>query len=97
MVLNVCNVRHRPLNSEVNIVIEDSEEGGADVVGTTGGALGVVGGAEDVASGMGIVEGATGESDMIFAGILACCDYCGCSSCGIFGCAGLAEAPGGAT
>ena len=63
----------------------------------TGGISGVVEGAEDVASGMGIVEGATGASDMIFAGILACCDYCGCSSCGIYGCAGLAEAPGGAT
>ena len=66
MVLNVCNVRHRPLNSEVDIVIEDSEEGGADVAGTTGGALGVVGGAEDVALSMGTVEGVVGTSGMIF-------------------------------
>ena len=79
------------------MVIVDSDVGGVNVASMTGGISGVVGGAEDVASGMGIVEGATGESDMIFAGILACCDYCGCSSCGIFGCAGLAEAPGGAT
>ena len=41
------------------MVIEDSDGGGgADVAGTTGGALRVVGGAEDVASSVGTVEGA---------------------------------------
>ena len=79
------------------MVIVDSNGEGADVAGTTGGVPRVVGGVEDVASSMGIVEGATGASDMISVGISAYCGYYGCSSCGIFGCAGLAEAPGGAT
>ena len=43
------------------MVIEDSDGRGADVVGTTGGALEVVGGAEDVASGVGTIEGAAGD------------------------------------
>ena len=37
------------------MVIEDSDGGGADVAGTTSGASGVVGVAENVASGVGTV------------------------------------------
>ena len=57
-------------------------------------------GAEDVASGVGTVEGAVGAGGMISTGIsacCACCGYCGCLSCGIFGCVGLAGVPEGAT
>ena len=79
------------------MVIEDSDGRGADVVGTTGGALGVVGGAEDVASGVSTVEGAAGVGGMTSIGILACCAYGGCSSCGNSGGAGIYEALGGAT
>ena len=90
--VNVCNVWHRPLNSKADMVIVDLDRGGANVAGTTGGVSGVVGGAEDVASSVGTIEGATGAGDMIFVGISAYCAYCGIS-----GCAGLAGAPGGAT
>ena len=78
------------------MVIVDSD-GGVDVASTNGGVPRVVGGVEDVASSMGIVEGAAGAGGMISVGILTCCGYCGCSSCGISGCASLAGAPGGAT
>ena len=54
----------------------------------------MVGGAEDVASGMSIVEGVVGADAMIFVGISACC---GCSSCGISGCSGPAGTIGCAT
>ena len=82
------------------MVIEDSDGGDADVAGTTGGASRVVGGAEDVASGMGTVEGTAGAGGMISVGISACCAYYaygGCSSYG--GCrgAGISGAPRGAT
>ena len=76
------------------MVIEDSDGGGADVAGTTGGASGVVGGAKDVASGVSTVEGAAEAGAMISVGISACCGY---SSCGISGYAGLVGAPGCAT
>ena len=79
------------------MVIVDSDGGGVDVVGTTGGVSGVIGGAEDVASSMGTVEGAVGAGDMISAGISACCACCGYSSCGISRCASLVGAPRGAT
>ena len=65
-----------------------------DVAGTTSGVPRVVGGAEDVASGMSIVEGVVGADAMIFVGISACC---GCSSCGISGCSGPAGTIGCAT
>ena len=65
-----------------------------DVAGTTSGVPRVVGGAEDVASGVSTVEGAARASGMISGGMSACC---GCSSCGISGCVGLAGAPGNAT
>ena len=64
------------------MVIEDSDGRGADVVGTTGGASGVVGGVEDVASGVSTIEGAAGVGGMISIGIAACCAYGGCSFCG---------------
>ena len=82
------------------MVIEDSDGRGADVVGTTGGALEVVGGAEDVALGVGTSEGAVGAGGMISVGILtcyACYAYGGCSSCGGSGGAGISGAPRGAT
>ena len=79
------------------MVIVDSDGGGADVAGTTGGVLGVVRRAEDVASGVGTVEGAAGEGGMVSTGILAYCGYCGYSSYGNSRGAGLARAPGGAT
>ena len=79
------------------MVIVDSDGGGVDVAGTTGGLPKVVGGAEDVASGVGIVEGAAGAGGMISVGISACCACCGYLSCGNSGCVGLARAPRGAT
>ena len=57
----------------------------------------MVGGAEDVASGMGIIEGATGAGGMISVGISARCACGGCSSYGNSGGAGISGAPGGAT
>ena len=74
------------------MVIVDSDGGGADVVGTPGGVSGVVGEVKDVASGVVTIEGAVVADDMIFVGIST---YCAC--CGIFGCAGLVGALGGAT
>ena len=82
------------------MVIEDLDGGGADVAGTTGGASRVVGGAEDVASGMGTVEGTAGAGGMIFVGILAYCacyPYGDCSSCGGSKGAGIYGALRGAT
>ena len=49
------------------MVIEDSDGGGADVAGTADGASGIVGGAEDVTSGVGTI----GAGGMISAGISA--------------------------
>ena len=51
------------------MVILDLDGWGADVAG--GGVLGVVRGADDVASG--VVEGTVGVGAMIFVGISACC------------------------
>ena len=80
------------------MVIEDSDGGGgADVAGTTGGALRVVGGAEDVASGVGTIEGAVGAGGMISVGISTCCAYDDCSSYGGSGRVGISGAPRGAT
>ena len=79
------------------MVIEDLDGGGADVAGTTGGALGVVRRAEDVALGVGTAEGAVGAGGMISVGILACCACGGCSFCGGSGGAGISGATGGAT
>ena len=59
------------------MVIEDSDGGGADVAGTADGASGIVGGAEDVTSGVGTI----GAGGMIFVGISACYAYCACGSC----------------
>ena len=98
--VNVYNVWHRPLNSEIDMEILYLDGWGMDVAGTTGGVLGVVGGAEDVASGVSTVEGAAGASAMISIGISASCTCygcCGCSSCGISGCSGPIGAPGWAT
>ena len=81
----------------MDMVIVNLDEGGADVVGTTGGVPGVVGGAADVASGVSTVEGAARAGVMISVGISTCCTCCGCSSYGIFGCSILAGAPGCAT
>ena len=97
MVLNVCNVRHRPLNSKLHIVIEDSDGGGANVAGTTSKASKVVEGAEDVASGVGTVEGTVGVGGMISISISNCCACGGCSSYGDYGGAGIYGALGGAT
>ena len=52
----------------------------------------MVGGAEDVASGVGTVEGVARAGGMISVGISACCGY---SSYGISRCAGLVGAFGG--
>ena len=76
------------------MVIEDSDGGGADVAGTISGASRVVRGAEDVASGVGTIEGVAGAGDMISVGILACCACGGCSSCGGSRGAGISEALG---
>ena len=79
------------------MMIEDSDGEGADVVGTTGRASGVVRGAEDVASGVGTIEGAAGAGDMISIGISACCACGGFSSRGGSGGAGISGAPRGVT
>ena len=50
-------------------MIEDSDGGGANVAGTTSKASKVVEGAEDVASGVGTVEGTVGVGGMISVGI----------------------------
>ena len=89
-----------PLNSEVDMVIEDSDGGGVEVVSTTGGASGVVGGAKDVTLSVGTIEGVAGAGGMISVGIsayCACCPYGGCSSYGGSRGACISRAPGGAT
>ena len=63
----------------------------------TGGVLGVIGGVEDVASGVGTIEGTVRAGGMISEGISAYYAYCGCSSCGNSGGASLVGAPGGTT
>ena len=73
------------------MVIEDSDGGGADVAGTTGGDSRVVGEAEDVASGVGTIECAAGVGGMIFIGISACYAYCACGGSGGAGISGLLE------
>ena len=85
-----------PLNSEVDMVIEDSDGGGVEVVSTTGGASGVVGGAKDVTLSVGTIEGVAGAGGMISVGISAYCVCCACggfSSCGSSGGAGIFGAP----
>ena len=57
----------------------------------------MVGGAENVALGVGIVEGAIGVGSMISIGILACYACGGCSFCGNSRGAGIYEASGDAT
>ena len=79
------------------MVIEDSDGGGVDVASTTGGASEVVGQAEDVASGVGTIEGVVGTGVMISVGISACCAYGSCSSCGGSRGVGISGAPRGAT
>nr|CAN83616.1 hypothetical protein VITISV_011369 [Vitis vinifera] len=77
------------------MVIKDSNGGGVDVAGTIGGASRMIGEAEDIASGVGTVEGVVGASGMISIGISACCACGGCSSCGGSRGAGISEVPGG--
>ena len=48
MVDSVCKVATRPRNSEAKMVME-----GSDVIGATGGTVGDIGRAAEVASGMG--------------------------------------------
>ena len=74
------------------MVIEDSDGRGADVASTTGEASRMVGGAENVASGVGTIGGVVGAGGMIFVGISACCACGGCSSCGGSGGAGISGA-----
>ena len=81
----------------MDMVIEDSDGGGVDVAGTIGGASRMVGEAEDIALGVGTVEGAVGASGMIFVSISAYRAYGGCSSYGGSRGAGIFGAPGGAT
>ena len=60
----------------------------------------MVGGAKDVASSVGTIEGAAGAGGMISIGILGCCTYCacgGCSSYGNSGGTGISRAHEGAT
>ena len=79
------------------MMIEDSDGEGADVAGITSGASGVVGGAENVASGVGTIKGAAGVGGMIFVGISACCACGGCLSCGGSRGVDISGALGGAT
>ena len=69
--VNVCKVWHRPLNSEIDMVILDSDGWSANVAGTTGRVPRVVRKANDVASG--VVEGTVVVGAMIFVAISACC------------------------
>ena len=48
------------------MVIEDSDGGGVDIAGTIGGASRMVGEVEDIASGVGTIEGVVGASGMIY-------------------------------
>ena len=60
----------------------------------------MVGGAEDVASGVGTVEGAVRVGGMISVGISPCCTCCACGCCSSYGNSGgasISGAPGGAT
>ena len=57
----------------------------------------MVGGADDVASGVSPVEGTVGAGAMISVGISAYCGSSGYSGCGISGCSGPARAPRCAT
>ena len=57
------------------MVIDDSNGGGADVTSTIGGASGVVRGAEDVASGMSIVEGVVGADAIPLLFLRLLCQY----------------------
>ena len=79
------------------MVIDDSNGRGVNIADTTGGASRVVGGAEDVASGVGTIEGAVGAGGMISVGISTCCAYDDCSSYGGSGRVGISGAPRGAT
>ena len=79
------------------MVIVDLDGRGANVAGTTGGASRVVGGAEDVASGVGTVESVLGAGGMISIGISTYYACYGHSSCGNSGGVGLAGPLGGAT
>ena len=86
--VNVCKVWHRPLNSEMDMAILDSDGGGgSDTAGTIGGVLGVAWGET---SGIGP---AVGVGALIFVGISTGCDSSGCSSCGLSRCSGPAGAP----
>ena len=79
------------------MVIDDSNGRGVNIADTTGGASRVIGGAEDVALGVGTIEGAAGVGGMISISISNCCACGGCSSCGGSGGAGISGAPRGAT
>ena len=79
------------------MVIDDSNGRGVNIADTTGGASRVVGGAEDVALGVGTIEGAAGVGGMIFVGISACCACGGCLSCGGSRGVDISGALGGAT
>ena len=57
----------------------------------------MVGGAEDVASGVSTVEDTVGAGVMIFVGMSAYYGCCGSSGCGIFGCSAPVGAPSCAT
>ena len=57
----------------------------------------MVEGAEDVASGVGTIEGAAGAGGMISIGISTYCACGGCSSCGGSGGAGISRATEGIT
>ena len=79
------------------MVIDDSNGRGVNIADTTGGASRVIGGAEDVALGVGTIEGAAGVGGMISISISNCCACGGCSSYGDYGGAGIYGALGGAT
>ena len=86
---------HRPLNSEMDMAILDSDGGGgSDVASITSGVPGVAGGAEGATSGIGPVEGTVGAGALVSTGISTGCNSFGCSGCGISGCSGPGGAPG---
>ena len=78
-------------------ILDSDGGGGSDAAGTTGGVLGMAGGAEGVTSGIGPIEGTAGTGALMSVGIATGCGSSGCSGCGISGCSSPAGAPSSAS
>ena len=97
MVDSVYKVATRPQNSKAEMVMEDS-----NVVGATGGIVGVIGEAVEAASSMAIGGAKVGDAETGGIASIGSSPYfvgtgvdCACSACGGTGGATMGEAPGG--